>query len=224
MKIALAPNFWKKFWIMTVAILFMGLALSFLIRVNWGYDPASFALTSVSRYTGVMFGTLSICVYGVLLVVIFVLDRSVIGAGTIINMTLVGYSSDFFRWVEGHFIDATFFDPPNPIAIKIGVFVLSLAVFIVGVAIYMKCSLGLAPYDAIPVIIHKKVFSKFPFAPVRMVWDVSVASVGVAFCFRAHPELLQSLPGAIIMCLTVGPIITLVANFMEKHFPLFKSQ
>ena len=72
--------------------------------------------------------------------------------------------------------------------------------------------MGVAPYDAIPSIITKKVTSKFPKIPkmaVRMTWDFAAILIGT---------LVGGVPiiGIILMAIFLGPAITLVGKVINK--------
>lgn len=218
----LSKEFLQKFIIMTSAILLMGLALSFLIRVNWGIDPGSFMVRSLSMFFGISFGVMSLIIYGVMLFIMVLFGRNLLGVGTIVNMTLVGNSADLFLYIQKRVLSDALFTDASFLALKVAVFVLSIALFIVAAAVYMKCNIGIAPYDAMCLILNKRVFKNAPFAPIRMTYDFSVVALGVAFCVKSNPELLKSLPVAVIMVFTVGPVITIVSSWMEKHFALFR--
>lgn len=199
----------------------MGFAMSFLIKINWGFDPGSFMNKSISLFIGLSFGTWCVILYGIMLVFVFIFDRNLIGVGTIVNMVLLGYSADFFGWLGTKIISPALWTDSQYVAIKVAIFILSMIVFIVGAAVYMKCNIGIAPYDAIPMIIHKKLFSRISFAFVRMTYDMTVVVVGVAFCVKNNPALMHSFPGAFLIALLAGPIITFVGNWLEKKFSLF---
>lgn len=215
-------EFLEKSLIMVVSIFLMGLALSFLMKVNWGLDPGSFMVRSVALFTGLSFGLASIIIYGAMLLIMVIFSRDLLGVGTLVNMTMVGLSADFFSWVESFIINPIVFSDERFIVLKTTIFILSIALFIIAAAVYMKCQVGISPYDAMPLIIQKRFFPRAPFPPVRMSYDCLIVIIGVLFCIYRNPALLKSLPVAVIMVFSVGPAITLVGSFMEKHFGLFR--
>lgn len=200
---------------MFAAILLMGFALSFLIEVNWGLDPASFCNKSVSKFIGLSLGTWQLIVYAVMLAAVVFLDRKLIGAGTIVNMVCIGYTADFCCFVWEKFIPRAVFTDSAYLPLKTAIFILAVVFFVVFAAVYMNADMGLAPYDAIPAIISKRM-ARVPFTLVRIVYDTSVVIIGVLFCAKKNPYLLRSLPGALVMAVLLGPAITAVGKFMKR--------
>lgn len=217
----MTKSFWQKCTIMTAAIVVMGLALSFLIKVNYGIDPGSFMVRSIALFFGLNFGVMSLIVYGVMLILMLIFDRQLLGVGTFVNMILVGNTADFFGYLQKFFLSDSIFSDQKFFPLKIAIFIMAIAIFIIGAAVYMKCNIGIAPYDAMPLIVKDNLLKNVPFAPLRMTYDFLVVVIGILFCIKKNPVLLKSLPVAIIMVFSVGPVITIVSNWMEKHFKLF---
>ena len=94
-------------------------------------------------------------------------------------MFLVGYSIDFFSWVWSLLPDGLL----DSMAVRLGVLLPALAVFVVAAGAYMVTELGTAPYDAIPFLIVKAQ-KKVPFRVVRMVFDFTV--IVIAWVFRCE--------------------------------------
>lgn len=205
----------KKFVVMFAAILVMGFALSFLIEVNWGLDPASFGNKSISKFIGLSLGTWQVIEYAVMLVAVIALTgREMIGAGTVANMFCIGYTADFCCFLWERFIPRAVFTDSAFLPLKAGIFVLAMAVFVTSASVYMNADMGVAPYDAIPMIISRHVHF-VPFTVVRICFDMLMVAMGVLFCARRNPYLLRSLPGALVMAVLLGPTITAVGKFMS---------
>lgn len=51
-----------------------------------------------------------------------------------------------------------------------------------GVALYMTADMGVAPYDAVAIIIEKATKGKIPFHIARVSSDITVVMIGVLFC------------------------------------------
>ena len=95
------------------------------------------------------------------------------GIGSLANMILVGSSHDFFKAVLPDLV------PLNPeLGLKIALFIPFTALFILAVSAYVAADLGTSPYDAAPIIIHRKLLRKHPGLSakvVRMPWDGAFA-------------------------------------------------
>lgn len=94
-------------------------------------------------------------------------------------------------------------------------FVAALALFVFSVAVYMNADLGLAPFDAIPVIVGHHV--KIPFFAVRMCWDFLVIVVGLA----AGGKLTI---GTVCLAVTIGPVCGAVGRWISAVFNAKKNK
>ena len=187
----------------------MGFFLSFLMLCNLGTDPCSFMNKSISTRIGISFGNWQLIINAVMLLIVIFWDRKMLGFGTLFNMVLVGYYVDFFDWLWGKYIPASVFTEPVS---RWGVFVVTLLLFIISAAVYINSDMGVAPYDALPSIITKKVTTKFPKVPkmaIRMAWDFSAILIG---------WLVGGIPiiGIVLMAIFLGPAITLVGKVINK--------
>lgn len=201
------PFFKQRFIIMMLGVFFIGFSLSFLIRCNLGTDPCSFMNITVSRRLGILFGTWQLLLNAVLLVIVLLFGRNHIGFGTLANMVLIGYVADFFGWIWDRTIPVECFKEMPSRAI---IFVLAFSLFVIAASLYMNADMGVAPYDAIPLMIRKYIFPDVPFARIRICFDFSVVLIGV---------LSGGIPniGIILMSMFLGPVITAVGKFLNVN-------
>lgn len=200
---------WKKMIICFIAVFGMGFFLSFLILCHLGTDPCTFMNRSVAAKTGLSFGTWQLTINVILFLFVLVWKRSLIGSGTIFNMVLVGYYADFFDWIWDRWIPEDVFTAPVS---RWCIFLVTLAGFIISVAVYINAQMGVAPYDAIPLIAAEKVkkrFPGFPDAVIRITWDGLAILTGV---------LAGGVPiiGIILMAFFLGPVISFVGRIFKK--------
>ena len=142
-----------------------------------------------------------------MLVIVVIFGGRNLGFGTLANMFLVGYSIDFFSWVWAKILPADLF---SSWGVRIAVLIPALAIFVVAVAVYTDMDMGTAPYDAIPIIISKRV-KKLSFRTVRMIFDFTVVVIGLLFGGRLGIVTF-------LMALTLGPVIAGVGDVMKKKF------
>ncbi len=200
---------WKRIILCFVAVFGMGFFLSFLILCNLGTDPATFMNKSFSNRVGISFGTLQLLVNVLMLSLVLIYDRSMLGVGTVFNMVLVGYYADFFDWIWIKVIPESYF--VNPVSRWI-IFLSALFCFIISVAVYINSDMGVAPYDALPIIIAEKVTNKFKTFPkflIRIMWDALAITIGILF--GRIPVV-----GVILMALFLGPIISMVGKVLGR--------
>ena len=191
----------RRLIIVVCAVIMMGLALSFLNRTDFGTDPCTMFNLGMSRLLGISLGTWQALFNSFLFIFVFIFARNQIGWGTLANMFLVGYSFDFFTWLNNKWITEGMFDS---LAVRILVMIPSLALFIIAASAYMGASLGTSPYDAISYILADKI-KKVPFKVVRICYDLVVCAAGWA---------LGSTLGivTVIMSFALGPVITWMTN------------
>ena len=201
------PNFKKRLVVMNIGVFLMGFFLSFLIKVDLGTDPCTFMNWTISEKLHILFGTWQLLLNAVLFIFVILFGRNQIGFGTIANMVFIGYIVNFFKWVWEKTIPEYYF---TEMPYRGAIFALALLCFIISVSFYINANMGVAPYDAIPQIISERVFKKVPFAVIRICFDFLVILIGVLF--GGKPNI-----GIVLMALFLGPVITVVGKFLNKH-------
>lgn len=186
---------WRIFCMMT-AIFFMGVSLSFLILVDMGTDPFSFMNRGFAATLHMSFGTWQLVMNCILFIITFLFQRRLIGLGTLVNMTVIGYVADFFGSVWNQ-IDA--FQAPMPMGLRLVILAGALGVFVFSAAVYMTAELGTAPYDAIPFILSQHV-KQIPFRWIRMIWDTAATVIGLLLGMKLGVI-------TVLMVLTLGPVV-----------------
>lgn len=192
---------WRRFWMMLVGNLFIGIAVSLLRLSNFGTDPCSTMNLGLSGFLHVSFGVYQLLFNLILLIIVFIFVRHTIGIGTIVNMVGIGFFSDFFLYgYDGLF-------GSSPLFMTRSIFLVIAILFVgMGVALYMTSDLGIAPYDALPLIIQKLSHDKIPFALARIIIDVLAVALG--FSFGAVVGI-----ATLIIAFGTGPLV----QYFRKH-------
>lgn len=211
----LDSRFWQKFFIMLFGIFFMGFFLSFLRCCGWGTDPCTFQNDSIRLRIGISLGTWQLILNAAMFALVVILNRTLIGAGTVANWILIGYTADFFNALWAKSIPDAVFFAAEYLPLKIAIFALAIAGMAVSAAFYMNSDMGLAPYDALCVIVSKKL-PRVPFFAVRICWDMTAIVVGILFSWGFR-DFRTSLIGSFIMAFALGPIIQAIGAFMKIH-------
>ena len=189
-------HFKKRLVVVFLAVIIMGFALSWLVRVDLGIDPYTSMNLAISDKLGISLGNWQALLNTIMFLFVIAFGREHIGFGTLANMFVVGYALDFFTWLWDMLLPADFFDS---MIVRILVLIPALAVFVVSAAVYMNVELGTAPYDAIPIMISKRL-KKIPFSIIRMTFDTSVIILGLFFGAKIGVV-------TILMAFTLGPVI-----------------
>ncbi|MBR5419782.1 MAG: hypothetical protein IK115_01395 [Lachnospiraceae bacterium] len=201
--------FLKKTLLSFVGIFFMGFFLSFLVQVNYGTDPYTFMNLSLCKRLGWSLGNWQLILNAAFLLFVILLNRRLIGPGTIFNMVLIGYYVDLFTWLWKKLFPDTLFTAQPSRAL---IFAVCLIGFVIAAAVYMNADAGLSPYDASCRIIADLLIRripKLPFFIIRICCDALVVLTGL---------LAGGIPtiGIIAMTLLLGPAITLVGRVMRR--------
>lgn len=195
------PNFGRRLAAVILAVITMGFALSWLKLVDLGVDPCTNMHLAISERIGMSLGNWQALFNTLLFLIVIFKGKEYIGFGTLANMFLVGYSIDFFSWLWDMLLPEGLF---ASMAVRIGVLIPALAVFVVAAGVYMDVELGTAPYDAIPLILAKSQ-DKIPFRWIRMAYDFIIIIIGALLGAKAGIV-------TILMGFTLGPVIALVGE------------
>ena len=202
-------HFWKRLVIVVIAVIMMGFALSFLILVDMGTDPCTMMNRAISARIGMSFGNWQALLNTILLVAVVIFGGRNLGFGTLANMFLVGYSTDFFSWLIPKFIPTEIFAINW---VRGVVFVPALVLFIMAASIYMDVDMGTSPYDAISFILFERI-KKIPFKIIRIGYDFLV--IGIALLFGAKLQIVT-----VLMAIALGPVISFLGPKLKAwlHF------
>ena len=210
----IVPHIGKKLAFMLPAVFMMGFALSVLIIIGWGTDPASFMNLNIAAATGLSLGNTQVIVYSIMLIFTLIFGAEKIGFGTLANMIFIGYIADFFCWLWEK-IGFTAFVSQAAIPVKLPIFALTLIVFVIVASIYINAQLGTAPYDALPAIISSGI-PKLPFFIIRILFDFSAIGIGLLAAWLGGKGIQGSIIGSVCMSIMLGPVISLVSKPLAK--------
>lgn len=191
-----------------VGIIIAGLGISINRLVNWGIDPWSTLSAGLSMGTGVSFGTIMLALNLVILVPIFLISRQLVNLGTVVNMVLLGYASDFFVWLLAPVMGTEILEANT--VLRVGLMLVGIVVTCFGCALYMRPNLGAGPYDAIGWAIEKATNKKFTYRWNRICTDVLAAGIG--FLFGATLGVVT-----IVMAFMTGPLVQWFTNTAASY-------
>ncbi len=196
---------------MLIAVIFMGICVALLQMTSFGPDPCSTMNYGIAGLIGIPFGVYQMSINIIVFIIVFFIDRSLLGLGSFGNMILVGYAADLTTWLVEKIFDVQKLTEIGP---RLAVMVPALIVFIIAAAVYMNCGLGTAPYDATSFLLHKRLFAdrgkKIPFRLSRIVYDAIAALIG--FLTGGGVGLVT-----ILMVPALGPAVDFVGKLMKKR-------
>ena len=186
-------------------ITIISIGLAFMRYAVLGLDPITCLNTGISKQLGMSFGTWQLIMFIIMFIGVFVFDRGKIGFGTLYNMIAIGYTSDILLYLIKNI---PVFDAFS-LQIRIASFALGLPVLYFGAAVYIETDMGIAPYDAIAIIIAEKINKRNWFRWIRIGTDALCVIGGI---------LTQSDVGigTLLTVLLAGPLITIFRNSIIK--------
>lgn len=198
-------KFRNRLFLMIIGILVQALGVSLLLKIRLGTDPCTCFTQGIIRYVPLSFGTAQVLCHLINFIIVCIYDRGKIGFGTIGNMFGIGYLSDFYTYLYDRFLPENFFEGT---AIRYGLLLPVLFIFLLGAAAYMTADLGMSPYDGVPFIISDHV-KKPSFRVIRILWDTS---------FLVGGFLLGSVVGIVTFAVAffLGPVIALMQKKLER--------
>lgn len=191
----------------------IGLGVAICKIASLGQDPVSaftFSLVYLAeeRLPYMVWYTL---INLVLLIFMCIFLRNKINIGTFISLLFTGLFCDLFWMIYSFFNVGEIYLVLRFVLAITGMLVISL-----GIAIYGSANLGLAPLDAIPIIISNK-FNKIKYKYARIIIEL----IFVLTAFLLGNIILERTDiigiNTVITFIFSGPVISLFSNIVDKH-------
>lgn len=192
---------WKRFVVMVIGNVFLGMGISIFKFAGLGNDPYSGMVMGLSDVAGMSYANFLILINIFVFLLELIFGREFIGAGTIVNALFLGYTTTFFYELWLHFSVL-----PETFVIKILVMLIGTVVTGFGVSMYQTPNAGVSPYDSLSVIMAKRI-PKISYFWHRIFTDAVCAFV----CFWSGGIVGL---GTLVSALGLGPVI----DFFNIHF------
>ncbi len=195
-----------------LAALFVGLIIAhfgvtLFLLVNLGADPFNVMIQGLRLLvikTGLIeptHGTVHMCISLFIIVVLLIIDKSYVKAGTVVCMFCGGPIIDFFTWIlSGFAIGQT------SLFTKVIILVLGCVILAFGMSIVIRSEAGTGPNDLVAVVISDKSGKRFGL--VRIITDVSFVLIG--FILGGKFGI-----GTVICAFLVGPVAEFCMPFSQ---------
>ena len=195
----------RTFLVMFCGVYVMGLGIAFLRFANLGTDPFSGMNLALSALTGIYYPHTQILINLFFFVIEIIWGRGFIGIGTFVNALLAGYFINYSYL----FLSPLFarFENGN-LAIRILLLIIGLLVTSLGLSMYQQGNLGVAPFDAVSLILHERI-QKVPYFVFRVAGDAFCALV----CFFAGGTMGI---GMLVTAFGFGPVIQFFDGTLTK--------
>lgn len=183
-----------------VGLTLYGISMAMLIRADLGLDPWDVLHQGLSRYLPVSFGTVTILV-GAVVLLLWIPLRQKPGLGTVSNVVVIGLAADVGLWLI-----------PTPDAVPTRIVMMIAAVVLNGLAgaIYIGSQLGPGPRDGLMTGLAAR--TGLSLRLVRVGIEVSVLVVGVILGGTVGV-------GTVLYALAIGPLVQFFLRFTVVRLP-----
>jgi len=193
----------KNFFVMLAGIVLLSLGIALFKMTLMGNDPSSAFVMAVGDKIHIDFSIVLIICNLLWFVVEIIWGRKMIGIGTFVNWFFVGTIASLFVKLIGMVLHVEDSFPLRILVLVVGVLILSL-----GASMYQTADMGIAPYDALSLILSKK--TPIPYFWCRIMTDGACALL--AFLLGGIVGI-----GTLICAIGLGPFITFFnKNISEK--------
>ncbi len=200
MKKYLSKDYIKRFIIMLIGNILLGLGISVFKLSGLGNDPFSGMVMALSEVVKISYALFLVILNLFIFLIQLLTGRKLIGIGTIVNACLLGYFVTFFYSIFQQLMLMPESMWQRVVVVCIGVIITSL-----GVSMYQTPKVGIAPYDSLSIIMAQK-WTKIPYFWHRMLTD----GICAAICFYAGGIVGL---GTLVSAFGLGPFI----HFFNEH-------
>ena len=192
----------KRYTMMMAGNLFSGICVGAYRLSAFGVDAFTCMNLGLSQFVGMTFGTWQLIMNLLLFVPVLIWGRRTIGPGTAANMILIGYISDAVLFMVNGWL------PQSGLAVRLILMVCAMLMASFGVACYIIPSLGVAPYDALQLMMEKYSHGRISYRSARIGCDAFCIMAGILAMILAGGDVASLIGiGTICNVLMMGPVI-----------------
>lgn len=201
----------KRIIMTIIGVSLSGVAVGFFNYSAFGMDPFQVLAHGLWNLTPLGYGTFYTAFSLLLFILVLIADRKKIGLGTLINMFLLGYITEFFSWLLLELF------PKGGSVFRLLMLLAGLVIMCLAASLYFTADLGVSVYDAVALCISER--TPIPFQFCRISSDVICVVVG--FIFGATVGV-----GTLAAMLLTGPLIhifqeVLAIPLLRGRSPIF---
>ena len=161
--------------------LFIGLTIAhfgvaLFILSDLGTDTFTVFIQGLAHTVGLSIGTCHVMVLILLTVIMAILTRGYIKAGSVVCAFCGGWIIDFFMWCLNPVINSSL-----NIVLRIAIMLTGCVILSIGMSVVIESHAGTGPNDLIAIILTDKLRKTFPslqFRTVRIICDVLFTAIG----------------------------------------------
>ena len=209
-------NYVKKIIGVLLGTMFLGMGVAFYKISQFGQDGVSAMVMSFVYMfklgeTNYGYTVCYLAINFIFLVIMILTLKDKINVGSIINLLLTGVCSNLFIYL----FEVLSFNN-NAIALRILYSVLGIITVSFGIALYGSANLGVAPYDAMPMVINKYC-PKIAYKYARIICDLSclVVALIIGVIILRRSDIINV--NTVITFITIGPLISFFSKIINKY-------
>lgn len=209
-------NYVKKIIGVLLGTMFLGMGVAFYKISQFGQDGVSAMVMSFVYLfklgeTNYGYTVCYLAINFIFLVIMILTLKDKINVGSIINLLLTGVCSNLFIYL----FEVLSFNN-NAIALRILYSVLGIITVSFGIALYGSANLGVAPYDAMPMVINKYC-PKIAYKYARIICDLSclVVALIIGVIILRRSDIINV--NTVITFITIGPLISFFSKITNKY-------
>jgi|WetSurMetagenome_2_1015567.scaffolds.fasta_scaffold78110_2 uncharacterized protein len=187
---------WRRFIMSFSGTALLGLVVAFLRKSELGTDPWTCFVVGLANVFHTQYGVMYPITIGILIVMVFIIDKHYIGIATVLNLFLVGTVADLSKTL----LDTCF--TASSLVLKIMCLVIALVILCIASSLYITADLGVSSYDAVALIMKDKLPVQFRWC--RIFTDALCTLIG----FLCHAGAAVGI-GTVITALCMGPFTQL---------------
>lgn len=175
-----------------VGSIVMGGGIAIAMKGGFGVDPMALFWEGIHIQTGMSYGTANLLVSGVIILMLFFIDRSQLGIGTVVNSVLVSLSMDLISLMP---LESELF------LIRLFLLLIGLVLLAGGIVYYGSANFGRGAFDGLIFGIVNK--TKYSIRMIRSSFDLILVILGMLLGAK----------------LSLGPIVSvLTIGYMMQFF------
>lgn len=168
-----SSNALRRALLVLLGQIILGTGAALVIKGNLGLDPSAVFVEGVSNVIHKSYGTAALLCNGVILVIVYFLDKFKVNFASISGMFFIGYTVDIVSYILNNLIKLELTN-----YITRGMFTIIGGLLIaLGAVVYISQNLGVAAFDVFPEIIADR--TKYKYSTIRKIIDGSFLIVGI---------------------------------------------
>ena len=185
----------KRVYMSLAGNLLVGAGVAIFKFAALGNDPFNGMNMALAALLCIPYPTMQIFVNILFFAIQLLMARELIGFGTVINIFLIGYIVNFTYGLLARSLGS-----PGSFAVQIAAMAVGMLICSLGLSLYQCSQMGTAPYDALALILERKV-TKLPYFWCRILCDGGCALI----CFLTGGIVGL---GTLVSAFGFGPVIS----------------